>query len=137
MVQTLVRLEQPPRWVVDIFSEIDTQNFGPGFEHFTEETEMTFGTAVLQGVEAIKGFFVKIDSPLDIQHRIHDFWDGGSEKILRGDAILSKKGSTDPKITTPLMMIFYMADSLPEDAAQARVKEWFIVNGPIKTDAVI
>jgi len=132
MSETLVRLQQVPEWINEIFREIDTQHFAEGFAHLTDKTEMQFGTAKIVGVEAIKQFFIKIDSPLDIEHHVHDFWDGGVTKILRGDAFLRKKGSTDDPVTTPLMMIFYMS----ADTGNV-VTRWFIVNGPIKTDAVI
>ena len=132
MAETLVLQQEAPEWVKDIFKEIDTLQFGTGFAQLTEQTAMEFGTAILIGVSAIKAFFIKIDSPLEIQHRIHDFWDGGLRKILRGDAILRKKGSNDAPVTTPLMQIFCMDPSRPE-----KVERWFIVNGPINTDSVI
>ena len=132
MTETLVRLQEAPKWVREIFKEIDTLQFGPGFSHLTEQTVMEFGTATVKGAQAIKQFFIKIDSPLEIEHRIHDFWDGGVTKILRGDAVLRKKGSKDDPLTTPFMQIFYMdADKSDE------LRSWFIVNGPIKTDSVI
>jgi hypothetical protein len=93
---------------------------------------MEFGTATVKGAQAIKQFFIKIDSPLEIEHRIHDFWDGGMTKILRGDAVLRKKGSNDEPITTPLMQIFYMDVDKSDE-----LRRWFIVNGPINTDSVI
>ncbi len=130
MSKTLIHQEHAPEWVQQIFREIDTLQFGPGFAHLTEHTEMQFGTATIRGVEAIKAFFIKIDSPLEIEHRIHDFWDGGDTKILRGDAVLRRKGSAEAPVTTPLMQIFYLA-------AEGVVARWFIVNGPIKTDAVL
>ena len=132
MPETLIRQEYAPEWVQQIFREIDTLQFGPGFAHLDAHTEMQFGTAIIRGVEAIQAFFVKIDSPLEIEHRIHDFWDGGTTQILRGDVVLRKKGSQDPFVTTPLMQIFYLDADQPD-----RLARWFIVNGPIKTDAVI
>src|ERR1039458_1137951 len=132
MTETLIRLQEAPKWVREIFKEIDTLQFGPGFSHLTEQTVMEFGTATVKGAQAIKQFFIKIDSPLEIEHRIHDFWDGGATKILRGDAVLRKKGSNDQPITTPLMMIFYVDPGKSDELSR-----WFIVNGPIKTDAVI
>jgi hypothetical protein len=132
MAETLIHQQEAPKWVKDIFKEIDTLQFGTGFSHLTEQTVMEFGTATVKGVQAIKQFFIRIDSPLEIEHRIHDFWDGGAIQILRGDAVLRKKGSNDEPTTTPLMQIFYMdADKSDE------LSRWFIVNGPIKTDSVI
>jgi hypothetical protein len=132
MAEILIHQQEAPQWVKEIFKEIDTLQFGSGFSHLTEQTVMEFGTATVKGAQAIKQFFIKIDSPLEIEHRIHDFWDGGATKILRGDAVLRKKGSDDELITTPLMQIFYMdADKSNE------LSRWFIVNGPIKTEGVL
>jgi hypothetical protein len=131
MSQVLIHQENAPEWLKQLFHEIDTLEFGSGFAHLSRDTEMQFGTATIRGLDAIKEFFVKIDSPLEIRHRIHDFWEGGTTKILRGDAVLRKKGSTDDYITTPLMQILYMGEK------QDEVVRWFIVNGPIKTDSVV
>lgn len=131
MSNAALKLSSPTSWIQTMFDEIDTLRFGDGFDHLTEQTEMQFGTAQLRGVEAIKAFFVKIDTPLDITHRICEFWDSDSVKILRGEAELRKKNSDAEFITTPFMHIFYMDDD------GGKVKRWFIVNGPIKTDAVI
>lgn len=131
MPQEILKATEAPEWIYQLFSEIDTLAFGPGFARLNEQTVMQFGTALITGVSAIRAFFEKIDSPLEITHRIHDFWDGGRTKILRGDAVLRRKGSGDSFVTTPLMQIFYMADQREE------LERWFIVNGPIKTDAVL
>lgn len=34
-----------PQWLRDILHEIDTLDFGRGFTHMTEDTDMYFGTA--------------------------------------------------------------------------------------------
>jgi hypothetical protein len=132
MTETLVHQKEAPQWIKEIFKEIDTLQFGPGFAHLTEETVMEFGTARVRGLQSIRQFFVKINSPLEIEHRIDDFWDGGARKILRGNALLRKKGTNDEPITTPLMMVFSMD---PDQSGQ--LSHWFIVNGPINTDSVI
>jgi hypothetical protein len=132
LAETLIHQQEAPPWIQEIFKEIDTLQFGTGFSHLTTQTVMEFGTATVKGVQAIKQFFIKIDTPLEIEHRIHDFWDGGEIKILRGDAVLRKKGSSDGPITTPLMMIFYM-----DTGESDQLSRWFIVNGPIKTDSVV
>ena len=132
MPQTLIHQQEAPEWIKQIFEGIDTLKFSPGFSHLTEQTVMEFGTATVIGSQAIKEFFIKIDSPLKIKHRIYEFWDGGLIKILRGDAVLRKRCSNAKPITTPLVMIFYMT---PEK--NDKLRRWFIVNGPIKTESVI
>jgi len=63
MAETLIHQQEAPRWVKEIFKEIDTLQFGAGFSHLTERTVMEFGTATVKGVQAIKQFFIRIDSP--------------------------------------------------------------------------
>ncbi|WP_405475367.1 hypothetical protein [Streptomyces sp. NBC_00009] len=59
-----------PDWVLKFMEAIDTLNFDEGFAPLTEDTDMHFGTAHIHGVEAIKAFFVKIDAPLNITHKV-------------------------------------------------------------------
>src|SRR6266851_2113902 len=71
----LKKLDAAPSWILRLYEEIDSLNFGSGFDCFTSETEMVFGTANVKGTEAIKEFFIKIDSPINSKHRVHEFWD--------------------------------------------------------------
>jgi hypothetical protein len=129
---TLKKLTAPPDWILRLYEEIDSLKFGSGFECFTPETEMVFGIARVKGTEAIKEFFVKIDSPLNSKHRVHEFWDGERVKIIVGDAVISKKSDPGTLITPPLVNIFYMSDSDP-----AKVQKLLIVAGPFDTDMLI
>jgi hypothetical protein len=129
---TLKRLTAAPDWILRLYEEIDSLKFGSGFECFTPETEMIFGTARVKGTEAIKEFFIKINSPLNSKHRVHEFWDGERVKIIVGDAVLSKKSDPETLITPPLVNIFYMSDSDP-----AKVQKLLIVAGPFDTDTLV
>ena len=129
---TLKKLAAPPAWILRLYEEIDSLKFGSGFECFTPKTEMIFGTARVKGTEAIKEFFIKIDSPLNSKHRVHEFWDGDRVKIVVGDAVLSKKSDPETEITPPLVNIFYMSDSDP-----AKVQKLLIVAGPFDTDMLV
>lgn len=73
MAETLIHQQEAPPWIQEIFKEIDTLQFGTGFSPLTTQTVMEFGTATVKGVQAIKQFLIKIDMPLEIEHRIHDF----------------------------------------------------------------
>ena len=129
---TLKKLTAPPDWILRLYEEIDSLKFGSGFDCFTPETEMVFGTARVKGTEAIKEFFAKIDSPLNSKHRVHEFWDGDRVKIIVGDAVISKKSDPKTEITPPLVNIFYMSDSDP-----AKVQKLLIVAGPFDTDTLV
>ncbi|WP_234341005.1 nuclear transport factor 2 family protein [Streptomyces sp. NRRL S-1813] len=94
---------------------------------------MSFGTAHVHGAQAVKAFFVKIDEPLHIAHKILEFWaTGDGVCLLRGEATMARKTEPDRVVRAPFMHIFYLAD---EEAI--RVRELRITAGPLKTDAVM
>jgi hypothetical protein len=121
-----------PDWIHQIMMEIDTLDFGAGFAHMTDETDMYFGTEHVHGVDAIKAFFVKIDAPLIIKHEVLEYWDAGSTCLLRGEAIMAKKTEPDHVIRAPFMHIFLLAEDEP-----ARIKTLRVTAGPLNTDAVM
>lgn len=123
----------PPEWLRQIMHEIDTLDFGEGFAHMTEETEMYFGTAHLVGAEAIKAFFVKIDAPLHITHEVLEFWTApGGVCLVRGEATMAKRTEPDTAVHAPFMHIFYLDEREP-----LRIKTLRITAGPLQTDAVM
>lgn len=121
-----------PDWIHQIMMEIDTLDFGVGFAHMTDETDMYFGTEHVHGVEAIKAFFVKIDAPLNIKHEVLEYWDADSTCLLRGEATMAKKTEPEQVIRAPFMHIF----SLAEDES-VRIRTLRVTAGPLKTDAVM
>jgi hypothetical protein len=122
----------PPGWLLQIMREIDTLEFGDGFAHMTPDTEMYFGTSHFVGVEAIKAFFVKIDTPLNITHEVIEFWTTGSVCLLRGEATMAKKTQPDSVVRAPFMHIYYLDAGLP-----VRIRTLRITAGPLQTDAVM
>lgn len=132
MTETLTHVDQQPQWAKEFSSEIDTLEFGPGFDKLTETTKFSFGTTEMVGVTAVKAFFKKIDGGLETAHRTLDFWQGQTHHILKGEADLKKKGSAEKGITDPYMWIFYIDKSNPD-----KFERVFIVNGPIQTDNII
>jgi hypothetical protein len=128
----LKKLDAAPGWILRLYDEIDSLKFGPGFDCFTSETEMVFGTAHVKGAEAMKEFFIKIDNPLNTKHRVHEFWDSEGVKIVVGDAIISKKSNPETVLTPPLVNIFYMSDNDP-----TKVRKLLVVAGPFDTDTLV
>jgi hypothetical protein len=128
----LKKLDAAPSWILRLYEEIDSLNFGSGFDCFTSETEMVFGTANVKGTEAIKEFFIKIDSPINSKHRVHEFWDSEGVKIVVGDAVISKKSTPEIVMTPPLVNIFYMSDTDP-----TTIRKLLIVAGPLDTDTLV
>ena len=45
-------------WIFGLYEDIHSLNFGSGFDCFTSEAEMVFGTAHVKGTEAVKEFFI-------------------------------------------------------------------------------
>jgi hypothetical protein len=128
----LRRLDEVPGWILRLYEEIDSLTFGAGFDCFTSETEMVFGTAHVKGTEAIKECFIKIDSPINSKHRVHEFWDSEGVKIAVGDAVISKKSTPEIVMTPPLVNIFYMSDTDP-----TKILKLLIVAGPLDTDTLV
>lgn len=121
-----------PAWIDAYLREIDTLEFGEAFAGlFDENTEMIFGTARLHGAEAIKDFFVTIDTPLTTTHELVQTWDVDDVLILRGEATVAKKAEPDTVIRAPFTHIFYL-DQIGE--AMARVRILHITAGPVITD---
>ena len=128
----LKKMDAVPGWISRLYEEIDSLKFGSEFDCFTSETEMVFGTAHVKGTEAIKDFFIKIDSPINSKHRVHEFWDSEGVKIVVGDAVISKKSAPEIVMTPPLVNIFYMSDTDP-----TKIRKLLIVAGPLDTDALV
>lgn len=128
----LTKLDAVPGWLLRLYEEIDSLKFGSGFDCFTSATEMVFGTAHVKGTEAIKAFFIKVDSPINSKHRVHEFWDSEAVKIVVGDAVISKKSTPEMVMTPPLVNIFYMSDTDP-----TKIRKLLIVAGPLDTDALV
>jgi len=124
----LVKVDRPPQWVQQFSDEIDALNFGPGFDRLDAETRWSFGVRV----ESLKTFFHKIDDPLESTHERLECWSSPETHVVRGVARVEPKDRHTPAVDLPFVWIFYMH---PEDPR--RPERVYIVNGPVKTDAVL
>src|SRR6202051_1271537 len=131
MSNTLTLLDRTPGWGEALCREIDTLKFASAFDTFTPDAILAFGVKQITGAPAMQAFFVKIDSPLNIDHRILEVWDGETTTYVRGEAKMAKKTELDQKVTAPFMWLFR------RDAADGRFSRWFITAGPLKTDSVL
>jgi hypothetical protein len=77
------------------------------------------------------GLLCKDRSPLNIEHRILEVWDGETTTFVRGEAEMAKKAEPESKVTAPFMWLFRRA------AADGRFSSWFITAGPLKTESVL
>lgn len=132
MTNTLQRLAEAPEWILKFYDEVDSLQFKDGFNCFTSETEMIFGTAHVKGVEAMRELVIAVDSPLNIDHRVLEFWDGGDVKIIRGEAVSSRKDTPSQVVTLPFVNFFYLSESDP-----SKVRKLIAVAGPFDTHKLI
>ena len=131
MNDTLSRLDATPDWIRSLASEIDTLKFSSAFDSFAPGAVLAFGVKKITGTEAMQSFFVQIDSPLDIEHRILEVWDGPTTTYVLGEAEVAKKGLPDTRIIAPFMWLFRRL------ASDGPVVEWLVTAGPLKTDSVL
>ena len=106
MSKTLTLLDRTPDWIGALCREIDTLKFASAFDTFTPDAILAFGVKQITGASAMQAFFVKIDSPLNIDHRILEVWDGEMTTYVRGEAEMAKKAEPNTKVTAPFMWLF-------------------------------
>jgi hypothetical protein len=131
MSNTLTLQDRTPDWVEALCREIDTLKFASAFDTFTPDAILAFGVKQITGASAMQAFFVKIDSPLNIDHRILEVWDGETTTYVRGEAEMTKKAEPYRKVTAPFMWLFR------RDAPDGHFSRWFITAGPLATESVL
>ena len=122
----------PPQWLLQIFDEIDAQEFGDGFSHMTEDTDLYLGTAHVHGVEAIKEFFLEIDRDLNVTHRAIESWTAGGVCLTRLEATVAKKAEPDKVVHVPSVNVAYL-----EEGESVRIKTMYVTAGPVDPAAKI
>jgi hypothetical protein len=131
MSKTLSLLDKTPDWIDALCREIDTLEFTTAFDCFAPNAVMAFGVKQIIGAAAMQAFFVKIDGPLDIDHRLLEVWEGATTTYVRGEAGMAKKENPDAKVAAPFMWLFR------RDAPGVRFSRWFITAGPLETESVL
>ncbi|KJE21271.1 hypothetical protein FF36_04415 [Frankia torreyi] len=129
MTQSAVETTPVPGWLLDIYHDIDTQQFSAGFACYADDAEMYFGTTHIRGVDAIRAFLRELDTPLTTLHTVFEFWDLGGVKIVRGEALIAEKVAPENVSTMPFVHLFYMSDVDPALVCVHRA-----VVGPADTD---
>jgi len=129
MGSILERLDEAPDWIHLLLREMGTLQFGPGFDHFLPNAELTFGVRSVKGIKAITRFFASAALPLNIEHRLEEFWDGGRLKMLRGNVRMSKKADPAHAITPPFVHFIQM-----QDLRSRRIEKLTIILGPVGTE---
>lgn len=130
MAKTLALLLATPDWRVGLCHEIDTLEFKSAFDCFAGNAVLGFGVTYIAGPVAMQAFFVQIDSPLDIKHRILEVWSGGTTYV-RGEAELATRDQPETQILAPFMWLFR------RDRGGGPVVHWSVTAGPLATDKML
>jgi hypothetical protein len=131
MSDRLTLLANTPRRIDEICREIDTLKFTSAFDCFSPDAVLAFGVKHISGAAAMQDFFVQIDSPLDIHHRILEVWDGKATTYVRGEADMAKKETPQTRVLAPFMWLFR------RDVEHGPVTQWFVTAGPLAVDKVM
>ena len=79
----------------------------------------------------MQAFFVQIDAPLDIDHRILEVWAGSTTTYVRGEADMAKKESPQIRVVAPFMWLFR------REHESGPITHWYVTAGPLATDKVL
>jgi hypothetical protein len=131
MTDTLALLPKTPDWIDGLCREIDTLKFSSAFDCFAADAVLAFGVKQISGAPAMQAFFVQIDAPLDIEHRILEVWAGRTTTYLRGEADMAKKGMPETRVLAPFMWLFRV------DQERGPITHWYVTAGPLAVDKVM
>lgn len=127
MSQTLTRLDDVPEWVREAYAKIDRLELTG--DSFMPDAKLRFGTAQVEGVEAIKAFFTALDTPLITQHWARECWNGGNTVVVLGEAVISRKDEPEKTVHPPFFHMFTMSEDQPE-----KVASLLIIVGPVNPE---
>ena len=129
MDTVLERRHKVPDWVHLLLWEMGSLQFGPGFDHFLPDAELTFGVKSVKGIDAIADFFLNAALPLNIEHRLEEFWEGDRLKMLRGRSLITKKADPARVIRPPFVHFIHM-----QSVRANRISKLAIILGPVGAD---
>ncbi|MGP8306718.1 hypothetical protein [Vibrio sp. YIC-376] len=111
MKKEMKRIETPD-WLTSLFKSIDELDFSEnsGFYVLRDSVVMQFGREVVEGIEDAKEYFVKLDSPYDTVHYVHDVYQiGDNTFVMHGSATIAPKdGSSETIKVSPLINILWL-----------------------------
>jgi hypothetical protein len=131
MTDTLTLESRTPNWIDALCQEIDTLKFTSAFDCFSADAVLSFGVKQISGAPAMQAFFVQIDAPLDIDHRILEVWAGSTTTYVRGEADMAKKESPQIRVVAPFMWLFR------REHESGPITHWYVTAGPLATDKVL
>lgn len=121
----LLRQAPAPEWVVAFFDELDGRTYGAGLDILAEDAEAQLGAHRWRGREAIREGLRAPDTGVDSRHEVHEFWDGGPVKVLRGELVVTVR-DTGQVVRSAIGHFLYM-----DERAPALVRRWIGALGPL------
>jgi hypothetical protein len=126
-MQVVFRKTEPPKWLLDMWKEIDDKTFGKGFDCFAEDAVCNLGVADWKGREAIRANLKAfIDTGFTAQHHVTEYWDAGSLKVFRGVVDMTPEDRSRPTVHPTMTHFFYM-----DENDHTKVRHWVGAVGPV------
>ena len=118
---------EPPKWLLDMWKEIDDKTFGKGFDCFTEDAVCNLGVADWKGREAIRtNLKAFIDTGFTALHHVTEYWDAGFLKVFRGVVDMTPDDKSGPTVHPTMTHFFYM-----DEKDDTKVRRWVGAVGPV------
>ena len=126
-MQVTFTKKEPPKWLLDMWKEIDDKTFGKGFDCFTEDAVCNLGVADWKGREAIRANLKAfIDTGFTALHHVTEYWDAGSLKVFRGTVDMTPDDRSSPTVHPTMTHFFYM-----DEKDDTKVRRWVGAVGPV------
>src|SRR5579871_1854993 len=126
-MQVAFTKKEPPRWLLDMWKEIDDKTFGKGFDCFAEDAVCNLGVADWKGRETIRANLKAfIDTGFTAQHDVVEYWDGGLLKVFRGIVTMRPDDRSKPVVHPTMTHFFYM-----DEKDDTKVRRWVGAVGPV------
>jgi hypothetical protein len=126
MTANTIEKTPPPQWVLDFWEGIDSKIFGESFDLLTEDAQLQLGVGHWQGCETIREMLRNSNLGVDTKHEVHEFWDAGLVKTVRGEMILTRQ-DTGKTARTTIGHFLYM-----DERDLSRVRRWIGSFGPVE-----
>jgi hypothetical protein len=118
-VSTEATRTQPPKWLLDLFDDIDSKRFGSAFDVLDEAAEMRFGVIEVKGREAIRERLHEFDGETQTKHHIVEYWDLGLTKAFVGRIEITDL-ATGTTISPWLCHLWQMSEQDPTKVISVR-----------------
>ena len=124
--EILTGSDQPPVWMATFFEGLNRRDFEGGLNALDDDIELTFGITTVKGAYRAKRLFEDMAAPLNVEYRVHRIWQNSTRAIVKGDAVLSRKGDVHA-VVPPYVFFFSLSAADPP-----KIIGMSIVAGPLR-----